>query len=169
MGNGRLGIAFENMYNVECYDKEGNLRWMDRAYNLVVTEGLNDSLDKHLKGSSYTAAWYVGLTGASPSPAAGDTMASHPGWTEFTSYSEGTRPALVLGTVSGGSVDNSANKAEFSVSASGTVGGAFIVSNSTKGGTTGILYGVGAFSGGDRSVQSGDTLRVTVTCTASAS
>lgn len=167
--NERFGRILENFYFIECYDKDGNLKWTDEARNLVVTEGLNDSLDKHLKGSSYTAAWYVGLTGASPSPAAGDTMSSHSGWTELTSYSESARPSLVLGTVSGGSVDNSANKAQFSISASGTVGGAFVVSNSTKGGTTGVLYGVGAFSGGNRSVASGDTLRVTVTCTASAS
>lgn len=156
-------------YLVECFDKDGNLKWSDEFDNLVVTEGLNDSLDKHFKASSYTAAWYVGLASASPNFAAGDTMASHSGWTEVTDYSNATRPSLTLGSVSGGSVDNSANKAQFNINATVTVGGAFVTSNNTKGGTSGILYGGGAFSGGNRSVQNGDTLNVTVTLTASAS
>ncbi len=154
-------------YRVECIGADGKIKWVEEFDNLVVDAGLNDSLDKHLKGSAYTAAWYVGLTGATPSPAAGDTMSSHAGWTDDTTYSNATRPALTLGTVSGKSVDNSASKASFNINGSATIGGAFVVSNSTKGGTTGVLYGVGAFTGGNRSVVSGDTLTVTVTCTAS--
>jgi hypothetical protein len=65
-------------------------------------------------------------------------------------------------------VDNSASKAQFSINATATIGGAFIVTNSTKGGTTGILYGGGAFTEGNRSVVNGDTLNVTVTLTAAA-
>jgi hypothetical protein len=154
-------------YRIECRDVDGKLKWVEEFDNLVVTEGLNDSLDKHLKGSAYTAAWYVGLTTASDTFAAGDTMASHAGWVESTAYSNATRPALTLGTVSGGSVDNSASKAVFNINATATIGGAFVASNSTKGGTTGILYGGGAFAA-DRSVISGDTLNVTITCTAAA-
>lgn len=165
----RHAVQLENHYKVECYGPDGKLKWEDEFDNLVVTAGLNDSLDKHLKGSAYTAAWYVGLTGATPSPAAGDTMASHVGWTDDTTYSNGTRPTLTLGTVSGGSVDNSASKAVFNINGTATIGGAFVTSDSTKGGTTGILYGAGAFTGGNRSVASGDTLNVTVTLTATAS
>ena len=157
------------MYTVECFDKDGNLKWQDNFHNLVVTEGLNDSLDKHFKASSYTAGWWVGLTSSSPTFAAADTMASHSGWTESTAYSESNRQALTLGTVSGGSVNNSNSKAVFSINATATIGGAFITNNNTKGGTTGTLYGGGAFSGGNRSVVNGDTLNVTVTLTASAS
>ena len=162
-----LGTKFENIYTVECRDAQGNVKWVEEVHNLVVTEGLNDSLDKHLKGSSYTAAWYVGLTGATPTFAAGDTMSSHAGWTESSAYSEGARPALTLGTVSAGSVSNTASKAAFSINGSATIGGAFVTSNSTKGGGTGTLYGGGAFSG-NRSVVNGDTINVTVTCTAAA-
>jgi hypothetical protein len=155
-------------YRVECV-RDGKLVWTEEFDNLVVDAGLNDSLDKHLKGSTYTAAWYVGITTATPTVAAADTMASHAGWTESTVYSDATRPTLTLGTVSGKSVDNSASKAVFNINAGGTVGGAFVVTVSTKGGSTGILYGGGAFTGGNRSVISGDTLNVTVTCTAAAS
>lgn len=165
-----FAIRLKNRYMVEAYDKYGNFKWRDYIDNLVVNEGLDDSLDKHLKGSSYTAAWYVGITGSVPSPDPADTMSSHAGWTEVTAYDEAARPDLTLGTVSGQSVDNSANKATFTISTNGTtIGGAFVCSDSTKGGTTGILYGVGAFSAGDKTLDDGDTLQVTVTCTASAS
>ncbi len=157
----------ENHWKLECFDRDGRLKWVEEFDNLVTTEGLNDSLDKHLKGSAYTATWYVGLTAATPTFAAGNTMASHVGWTESVAYSNATRPALTLGSVSGGSVDNSASKASFNINATATIGGAFVVANSTKGGTTGVLYGGGAFSA-NRDMLNGDTLNVTVTATATA-
>jgi hypothetical protein len=164
-----MGKKLENYYTIECYDKYGNLKWVDTITNLVTTAGLNDSLDKHLKGSSYTAAWYVGLTDGTPTAAAGDTSSSHAGWTEVVAYDEAARPALTLGSVSAGSVNNSASKAQFTVSTnSTTIGGCFTISVNTKGGTTGVLYGVGAFSAGDKVLDDDDVLNVTVTCTAAA-
>lgn len=164
----KLGLKRETHWRFE-YWRDGQLLWVDEFDNLVVDVGLNDSLDKHLKGSSYTAAWYVGLMAGAPTVAAGDTMSGgHAGWTEFTDYSELVRQTLTLGAVAAGSVDNSASKAVFSINNAGTVGGAFMVSNSTKGGATGTLYGGGAFTLGDRAVLSGDTISVTVTCTAAA-
>jgi hypothetical protein len=161
-------VKLENHYVVEAFDSDGNLKWSDEFDNIVVTTGLNDMLDKYFKGSSYTAAHYVGLTDSTPTVVAGDTMASHGGWVEIADYSQGTRPAFTPGTVSAGSVDNSASKAVFSINASVTVGGAFVTTNSTKSGSTGTLYGAGAFTGGDRALINGDTLNVTVTATAAA-
>jgi len=48
------------------------------------------------------------------------------------------------------------------------VGGAFVVSNNTKSGTAGTLLGIGAFSGGNRSVVDNDVINVTVTASISA-
>jgi hypothetical protein len=162
------GIKHSTHYKIEAFDKDGNLKWEEDFHNLVVTAGLNDSLDKHFKGSSYTAAWYVGLINGSPTIDAGDTMASHAGWTEVTAYSETNRQTLTLGAVSGGSVNNSASKAVFSINANSTViGGAFVVTVNTKGGSTGTLYGAGEFSA-NRTLDNGDTLNVTITLTAAA-
>lgn len=163
MGDKRLSTH----YQVECI-RHGKVLWVEKFDNLVVDEGLNDSLDKHLKGSTYTAAWYVGVTTTSNTFAAGDTMASHAGWTESSTYDEATRPALTLGTVASKSVDNSASKAVFTISGTVTLQGAFVTSNNTKGGSTGILYGGGAFSQA-RSLVDNDVLNVTITCTAAAS
>lgn len=158
-----------NVYLVECFDKDGNMKWSDTIDNLVVDAGLNDSIDKYFNGSSYTAAFYVGLTDGTPTVAAGDTMASHAGWSEVTAYSESTRPAYQTAAASSKQVTNTANKASFSISSdSTTIGGAFVVTNSTKGGTSGTLYGAGAFSGGDKSADNGDTLNVTVVASAAA-
>ena len=61
-------------------------------------------------------------------------------------------------------VTNSASKAAFTMNATTTVGGAFLTSNNTKGGTTGTLFSAADFSSpGDRSVVSGDILNVTYT------
>lgn len=169
VGGVPLGVGAKTHYEIECRDSEGRLKWRDEFDNLVVTAGLNDLLDKTFKGSGYTAAWYVGLTAATPTFAAGDTMASHGGWTESAAYSEANRQTLTLGTVSGGSVSNSASKAVFSINGSATVGGAFVTTNNTKSGSTGTLYGGGALTEGNRSVVSGDTLSVTVTLTVTAS
>ncbi len=154
-------------YHVECIKPDGTIRWADDFHNLVTTVGLNDSLDKHFKASSYTAAWYVGLASASPTFALGDTMGTHAGWTEVTTYSESVRQTLTLGSVAAGSVSNTASKAVFTISGTVTIGGAFLATSSTKSETASTLYGGGAFTTGDRAALSGDQINVTVTLTAS--
>lgn len=157
-----------NLFTVECV-RNGVIVWTEEFCNMVVNEGLNDSLDKHLKGAAYTAGWFVGLTDASPITAPDNNMVLHPGWSEADEYDEATRQLLVLGSVANGSVDNSASKASFTINADILIGGAFIVNDNVKNGTAGILYGVGPFTGSNRDCQIGDTLNVTVTASAQAS
>ena len=166
----RFAAGASTLYHAQCIKPDGSIRWEVTVPNIVVTAGLNKLLSETFKGSSYTATWYVGLVNnASFSAyAAADTMGSHGGWLEGTPYSNSNRPTLTLGTVSGGSVDNSGAVAAFTINATLTVRGAFIVDNNTKGGTTGTLYGAADF-GAARSVISGDTLNVTATLTITAS
>jgi len=168
-GSAADSTSAKGVYKIQCHDKDGNLKWEDEAPNLVVNVGLQDMNAKYFTGSAYTAAWYIGLygSGATNSPAAGDTMSSHAGWTEVTAYSQATRPACTFGTPTTANpsvATNSASPASFSINGTTTVGGAFLTSNNTKGGTTGTLYSAADFSApGDRSVVSGDTLSVTYT------
>ena len=168
-GSAADSASAKGVYKIQCHDAQGNLKWEDAAPNLVVNVGLQDMNAKYFTGSAYTAAWYIGLygAGASNTPAAGDTMSSHAGWTEVTAYSQSTRPACTFGTPSTANpsvATNSASPASFSINATTTVGGAFLTSNSTKSGTTGTLYSAADFSSpGDRAVVSGDTLSVTYT------
>ena len=150
-------------YRIECFGPDGALKWAEEFDNITVNEGLDEILDKFYKGSTYTAAHFVGIKGAGAF-APGDTMASHPGWSELTIYSDATRPAFTPGTVASQSVDNSASKAVFNIDATGTVAGAFLTTDNTKGGSAGILIGGGDFAA-SRGVGDGDTLNVTITAT----
>jgi hypothetical protein len=153
--------AFRNEYIVECFDKDGNLKWREDVFNLVHNAGLDDVLDKYFKGSSYTAGWFIGLKGAG-TIAAGDTIGSHAGWSEFTNYSEANRQALTLGSVSGQAVNNSASKGVFNINGGGgTVAGAFLANDNGKGGTSGLLFGTADFSA-SRSTVAGDILNVQI-------
>lgn len=164
---GKNSLEMPNMRRVKqtfiCRDSEGNIKWIEEIENLTTTVGLNDMLTQYWKGSAYTAAFYIGLKGTG-TIAAADTAASHAGWTESTAYSNANRPALTLGTVAAGSVDNSASLAVFNINATATIAGAFIITNNTKGGTTGTLVGASDFAS-SRSVLSGDTLSVQFTLT----
>jgi hypothetical protein len=157
------------VFSIECHDAEGNLKWSEALHNLVVNVGLQDMNTKYFSGSAYTATWFIGLygAGASNTPNSGDTAASHAGWTEIVPYSNATRPACTFGTASTADpsvITNTASPAAFNINATATVGGAFLISNNTKSGTTGILFSASDFAApGDRVVASGDTLNVTYT------
>jgi len=157
------------VFSIECRDAEGNLKWSEALHNLVVNEGLQDMNTKYFSGSAYTATWFIGLygAGASNTPNASDTAASHAGWTEVVPYSNATRPACTFGTATTADpsiITNTASPAAFNINTTATVGGAFLISNNTKSGTTGILFSASDFAApGDRVVASGDTLNVTYT------
>ena len=159
------GVSATGDYTVECLDAQGNVKWSETIKNLVVTVGKNDMLDQFFAGTSYNAAWYLGLIDGASSPTynAADTMASHTGWSEFTGYSNSTRPAPTWSAASSGSKATTATS--FNINASGTVAGAFMTTDGTISGTTGTLYSAGNFTGGSRTVASGDTLNVTYTAT----
>jgi hypothetical protein len=158
------------VFHVQCHDAQGNLKWEVEEHNLVVNVGLQDMNTKYFSGSSYTATWYLGLYGASGTnnPAAGDTMASHAGWTEVTDYSQATRPQAVFGTATTADpsvISNSGSPAVYTINATTTVGGAFLTSSNVKvPGNTGTLFSAVDFSApGDRAVVANDTVTVTYT------
>ena len=162
------------VYHVECHDKDGNLKWSADSKNLVVNAGLAYMAGTALTSVAQITSWYIGLygAGASNTPAAGDTMSSHAGWTEVVPYSNATRVAATFATATTANpsvVTNSASPATFTINATATVGGAFLTSGSAKSGTTGTLFSAADFaSPGDRSVVSGDILSVTYTFSLSA-
>jgi hypothetical protein len=156
------------VFTVQCVGADGVVKWEDSMHNLVVNEGLQDMNDKYFKGTTYTAAFYLGLItgpGSGTTYNAGDTLATHAGWTEFTNYT-GSRKLVSFGspTLADPSViSNSGSPSSFSISSSGgTVAGAFLCTVAS--GTSGILFSEADFqSPGDRVVVSGDTLNVTYT------
>jgi len=162
---------YHNVYAVTCYDKEGNLKWEDSVENIVTDAGLVHSLDVVLSAGTQITSWYLGLFDTAPNVVFGSTMAAK-GGTEFTEYANATRPALTIGAASASSpgATLSATQVSFSINTNAvTCGGAFITDSSAKSGTTGLLYGGAAFTGGDKALDDGDTLNVDVTVNASSS
>lgn len=155
------------VFHVECFDKDGNLKWSTSEHNLVVNEGLQEMNTEFFKGAAYTAAFFLGLVtgpGSGTTFAAADTLASK-AWTEFTNYA-GSRKAVTFGTATTADpsvISNSAAPSSFTISgAGGVVAGAFLCTVSS--GTSGVLFSESDFqSPGDRTVVSGDTLNVTYT------
>lgn len=162
-------IKAGGVFTATCFMPDGSIRWKAEAHNLVVNQGLQDMNTKYFKGSTYTATWFIGLYGAATSnnPLATDTAASHPGFTEITPYSNVTRPVATFGTASTADpsvIDNSSSAASFSINATATIGGAFLISDGTKGGSAGVLFSAADFeSPGDRSVFVGDIITITYT------
>jgi hypothetical protein len=155
-------IRVRSRWLFEAFDRNGNPIWVEDVPNTVVDVGINDLLDKYFKGSTYTAAWYIGLKNTGTVDA-GDTLASHSGWTENTTYT-GNRKGLTLGTVSGKSVNNSSNKGVFAINNTTTIYGGFLCTADT--GTSGVLYFAADFTA-PRSLGNGDTLNVTITLSGS--
>ena len=168
------GAKATGKYVVECFDKDGNLKWVAETPNLVVNVGLQYMAGTALTSTAQITTWYLGLygSGATNSPSAGDTMALHGGWTEVTAYSEANRPTATFAAATNANpsvVTNTASKAVFTINGTTVVGGAFLTSNNTKGGSTGTLFSAADFAApGDRSVVSGDILNVTYTFSLSA-
>ena len=157
------------VFNIICRDKDGNFKWQAESKNLVVNVGLQYMAGSALTSVTQITTWYLGLYGAAAAntPAAGDEMSSHIGWTEVVAYSNGTRVAATFVTATAANpsvVTNSASPAVFNINGTTTVGGAFLTSGSAKSGTTGTLFSAADFgSPGDRSVVNSDTLSVTYT------
>ena len=164
------GAKATGLFEIKCHDKDGNLKWVADSKNLVVNTGLQYMAGSALTSTTQITTWYLGLygAGASNTPAAGDTMSSHGGWTEFVNYTSATRVAVSFTAATNAApsvVTNSGSTALFTINnAGGTVGGAFLTSGSAKSGTAGTLFSAADFgSPGDRVVVSGDTLTVTYT------
>jgi hypothetical protein len=176
------GMGVDGFYHVECRDKEGNLKWEEKFPNLVVAVGKQLLLDTLLRtsGTYTTVGPYLGLTNASLTPAATDTMTTLVGGgKEFTNYTVGgsaVRGTAVFGasTSSGTTPSNvttsSATAITYTITgAGGTVYGCFLVTgsgaSSTQSSTAGTLYSEGNFSTA-KVTTAGDTVSVTYSTTA---
>ncbi len=147
-------------FSVTCVDANGQDKWTQEFPNGIVDEGINYMLEAAFNSGTQSGDWYIGLIDNSPAPtlAAGDTLASHAGWSENSDYA-GNRPAWGEGTASARSITN-ATTADFAMNATVVIYGIFVSDQAT--GTAGTLWSTAAFSS-TASVTSGDTLKVTYT------
>lgn len=176
-GGATENVGMEGVYVATCYDANGVEKWSDTIENLTTNVGRASLNDAYL-GNSAAGAVVMGLGGANGSstftPAYADTQSSHAGWYEVgganaPTYS-GTRktPTFGASTAANPAVKATSSAVVFSMTGSGTVYGAFInVGGSTAiDNTTGVLFSIGAFTAGSKTVTSGDTINVTYTLSA---
>lgn len=136
-------------------------------HNLVPTEGLNRLVENWLGAGAQIPNVYVSLFEGDYTPVAGVTASSYPGdATESTAYDEATRQAFTAGSISSGSVNNTASKATFTISATKTMYGCGLHTNSTKSSTAAPLMAATRFSS-SRAVEDDDSLEIDYTFTAS--
>jgi hypothetical protein len=159
-------VGAGGVYTVECVGADGQVKWTDTFHNLVMNAGLANMNGAYFAASAQSTTWYLGLVtgpGSGTTYAAADTLASHGGWTENTDYT-GDRKSVTFGsatTANPSVITNSASPSSFAMSGTATIAGAFLCNVAS--GTSGVLFSAGDFTGGDKSVASGDTLNVTYT------
>ena len=156
-------FKLKGRYKIEHFSKSGEKKGEYFLDNGVTTVGKNHILDVEFHAATQVTTWYIGLIDNSgySALADGDTMSSHAGWNEFTTYDESTRQEWTEGAASSGSITNS-TPVTFTISGSGTIKGLFVVSNSTKSGTTGTLWATGTFAS-TVPVVDNDVFKVTYT------
>lgn len=160
----RLEVRGEVWRRIFAPDGKPETDW-DKFPNGAATVGLNSMLDVTFRAQTQITAWYMGLiddTGYTGVLAA-DTMSSHSGWTELTTYVSATRPAWAPGAAAAGSV-TIASAISFVTSATSVIRGIFISSIATKSTTTGTLWATAVEASG-RSIASGSTYAVFYTVT----
>lgn len=166
----QIPIGIRSLWTTECYDAQGNLKWVEKDRpNVCTTEGINFMLDVMFHNTTAKGTWYVALyKDTAYVPAITDT---YDAWAETlveecTEYDEAARVEFVEAAASSKVTTNSASKASFTMNGSVTVQGAALVSNSAKSNhaNTDFLFCVSDFALA-RSLVSTDILRVTVTVT----
>ena len=130
-------------------------------HNLVPTEGLTHMASVVFKSGTQVPTWYIGLFSGDFTPVPSSTAANFPGAaTEFQGYAPSTRVEFNEGAVTAGVIDNTANKAEFSITTAATIYGAFMASAQAKGSVSGVLVSAARFPV-PKVVAVDDVLRVT--------
>lgn len=154
-------LKFLNPLKVHHYRKRKKIGEY-YGWNDITNQGKDDILNIMFNDGTQIAqaSWYLGLVNASAFSAfaPGDTLASHSGWTELTSYS-GNRKAWGSGT-STAQLTTNATPAQFDINATVTAHGIMVCSVAT--GTSGRLWATAAFNA-DIPLSNGDQLKVTYT------
>ena len=104
--------------------------------------------------------FFLGLFRGNYVPSAGTTATDIPtNMIEFIDYSETIRPQWVRELTGIATFDNAVTKAEFTVTNDRTIYGAFLVSDSMKGGNNGLLLSCVRFST-PKAVSAGQTVKL---------
>lgn len=157
----RQGILAQGEY----FDRINGGEWQT-THNLVVNEGLAHLLNVAMGTTAKPAGYYLALFSGATAPAANWTAANFASVAaEIVSMTEGytsaTRPQWIPQNTSTNSIDNFNSVAKVTIATSSqlTVTGAAMLTNSTKGGTTGTLISASKYTAA-RVFQAGDEYEI---------
>ena len=146
----------------EYFDRVNGGDWVCNK-NLIPTEGLAHILNVALGTTPKPASYHLALFSGSAAPAANWNAANFASVaSEIVSMTEGytspTRPAWTTVNTATGSIDNMVSVATVTIATTSqlNVTGAAVLTNSTKGGTTGALISASKYAA-PRVFQNGDT------------
>ena len=132
------------------YDTDGERP--EVAKNLITAQALNYLLEAGVRNGTRFNTWYLALFSGNYTPSANLVAADFSSTTsEIVSategYTEGTRRVWTPGPVTGSTTDNTADRSAFTIASatSVTIRGAALLSDSTKGGTNGVLLSISRF------------------------
>lgn len=147
----------------EYFGRVNGGQWEKEGDNLIVTEGMAHMLNVALGVTAKPAGYFLAISSGATPPAANWTAGSYAATaSEIVSMTEGhtgaTRPAWTPAPTSTGSIDNMASVAVLTITTAAqlNVTGAALLSNSQRGGTSGVLVSASLFPAA-RTFQAGDT------------
>mgnify|MGYP003584056311 FL=1 len=148
--------------NGEYFGRVNGGAWAKEGDNLIPTEGLAHILNVALGTAAKPAGLYLALFSGATAPAANWGAASFAAVaSEIVSQTEGytaaTRPVWTPVNTNTGSIDNLASVASLTIATASqlNVTGAALLTNSTRGGTTGALVSASLYAA-PRVFQNGD-------------
>ncbi len=146
--------------------RKGKLLSISADKNTVVDEGLMDILSIVFNAGTPIPSWYVAIFGGNYTPLSTDTGAViATNSTESGAYTETGRQAWLPAAPAANQITNSASVATFTINATTTIYGAFLISTATFGDTLGSLMAASKFAA-PRPVVALDQLLITYTISA---
>jgi hypothetical protein len=155
-------VNVEGRMHVEVTHQDGTTDVYDFS-NAVTTAGKNALFDSFFRNQAQPATWYIGLidNAGFTATAVTDTSSAHTGWAELTDYTQAVRQTWTTVTASGGQITNT-SAATFTINATVTARGIFVISDNTKGGATGTLWTTALFPAA-LSLVNTDSVKITYT------
>lgn len=173
MSESKDSMPIGGVFRVRCHDKDGNLKWERTAKNVTTNAGRKAMLERAVGAVTNAGdTWHLGFFNSGHTPAVTATMTSLVTTDSGAITTLGDRGAITWGSAT--SADPSVTTftaIEFVATGNFTAVGAFLVHEgaASPSSTTGTLVAAAAFTEGNASGVSGDTVTADYTLSMSSS
>lgn len=127
-------------WDLEILSEQGEVTHKESQHNLIPTQGMDFLVRSPFGDTAPISTFYLGLFRGNYIPTPATSAVDIPtNMNEFVEYSEAERPLWERSFAAPSSMDNAASKASFTITQDRTIYGAFLVSDPTKGGNSGLV------------------------------